>query len=244
MSMLIGQRVVLALASMAAFLLVDGRATADFMLVTSRAALGGTDLIDWGQLGPPTPPHAEVPNPSQVVSNGGVSFTITETSPGLNFARVDQGAGPGIGPWFGNFAPGDHLLYTGTFYGGGSGPISLSSNGPALYAMGAQIDTFLFGLVQATIVALDANGRIVGEVSANGINNGQADNSALFIGIRSTIPFTTVDFGAAGNNLAINQVSLSTSPAATVPEPASVILLALGAVGLGGGYFRRRKVRT
>src|SRR5882672_4386958 len=76
---------------------------ANAVQITSLAGLTSNDSIDWSQLGPAgtgiTGAHA-------VISVGGVNATV---SSGGNFlVRLDQGLG-----WFGNFANGDHLLYTG-----------------------------------------------------------------------------------------------------------------------------------
>jgi hypothetical protein len=146
------------------------------MLITSRSALGGTDHIDWGVLGPATPGAtlAAIPSPSTLLSAGGVSFTISE-SPTLtqnqaNFMRYDQvGSAVPFQAWYGNFSPGDHLLFTGTgVAGGGMGPIVITSNGPLMVAAGTQIQANLPGPFTAIITTFDANGNPISSFTETG----------------------------------------------------------------------------
>jgi hypothetical protein len=63
----------------------------------------------------------------------------------------------------------------------------------------------------------------------------------------SSTPFTTLQleaFDSAGGRVefAIDNLTLNTVPEAVIPEPASLTLLALGAVGLAGAARRRRSV--
>jgi hypothetical protein len=225
------------LAALVLFVCGASHSRAD-MLITSRSALGATDSIDWGQLGAPTPGVAGVPNPSGVTSMGGTSFTVSEN--GGNFSRLDQGLVVGAGPWFGNFAPGDHLLYTGTGYGGGFGPMDIASNGPLMFAAGAQIMRNSFGAFTATVTALDALGNPIASFTEDGLSNDNTDNSAIFIGIRTDLPFKTLVLTTDTSDFAINLVSLSNSQ--SVPEPSSLTVLGIGALGLiGFGRWRCRK---
>ena len=89
-----------AVAACGLLLALSGPAQASLSLVTSRSALGGTDFIDWGQLGGP---FTVVPGPVNVVSNLGVVVGVNDA--GNIMERRDQGNG-----WAGNFAPGEPLM--------------------------------------------------------------------------------------------------------------------------------------
>lgn len=91
-------------ATLGAALLVCG-SLASAALVTNRAALGGDDFIDWGQLGAAATfnPLAE---PAGVTSNLGRSATVQNT--GGDLYRFDEGDGT----FGGHFTTGDALLFT------------------------------------------------------------------------------------------------------------------------------------
>jgi hypothetical protein len=241
---------VFVVAAIGLFFSIVGPARAD-MLITSRSGpggLNGTDHIDWGVLGPATPGMATIPNPSILSSAGGVSFTISEGTG--NFSRLDQGSAPGVGPWYGNFAPGDHLLYSGGqsgYPGGGIGPLIIKSNGPLLIAAGAQIESNKPGPFTATITTFDAHGNPISTFTETGTSNELADNSAIFIGVLATTPFASVSFtttvgnlaNSDNNDFAINQFDFT--PVSSAPEPTSLTLLGMGIVGLVGYHWRKRK---
>jgi hypothetical protein len=211
------------------------------VLVTTRAGLGGTDSIDWGQLGAATPGSAGVPNPSNVTSAGGVNFTVSEQAG--DFSRLDQGGAPGNGPWYGNFNPGDHLLYSGTAYSGGSGPIVIMGNTP-LTAMGAQMMSDFYNGFTGQIQTLDALGNVISTFTEAGNANGNSDNSAIFIGVIASSPFYGIALDNIDNNagdFAMNEVSFALGQQPVVPEPASLTLLSLGLLGAAGYGWRRKR---
>src|SRR5260370_342172 len=92
-------------------------AQADFSLVTTRAALGPTSSIDWGELGAESTAPA---NPFTVTSTVGISTVVSKVLPGP-FARQNEGS-----LWGGNFAPGDRLLWTHDLASSTNNPITLS----------------------------------------------------------------------------------------------------------------------
>lgn len=209
-------------------------------MVTNRAGLGATDLIDWGGLGPPPTP---VPNGSTISSNGGSTTAIVSMAACSGGARIDQAtcnSGQGCGGWHGNFAPGDHLLWTentGTPPPAGCGPMTIRFTNPVAGA-GAQIEQnyectpgcdFL-----ATLSVFDPSGAPLATFTENGSATLSADNSAIFLGAKDatadigsmmygTVPIT---FSAIviPNDFAINQLSL----APPVPEPSTLSLLGSG----------------
>jgi hypothetical protein len=217
------------------------KAQAGYTGLTSRAALGANDFEDWGTLGPS---FSTPSNPFAATSNGGLGLSVSQQQPG-SFQRLDQNNG-----WGGNFAPGDALLYTAVeTLGSAGGPIIISFSHPVVGA-GAQIQEDLFGTFTAEILALDGSGNVLGSFSEDGISNGNGDNSAIFIGIKDSsnaASISKIEFAltAAQNGpttaFAINEFSIDSAAVAAVPAPPSVIPLAIGALGLLGYGWRKRK---
>ena len=217
-----------------------GQANAAFVLLTSRAGL--TDYVDWGQLGGD---FSNAPNPSYVTSHNGLSLTVSNDQPGVFGLRI-QGSFPGdySNGWNGNFAPGDHVLWT---QGLVNGPDSISLK-QGFAAGGTQIETAGFGAFTAQVTAYDQNGNSLASNTVKGFSRGTADGSAVFLGIGSiggptiySLGFSIVVDGATAD-FAINQFSFSPiAPDNVFPEPASLTLVALGALGLAGFSWCRRK---
>jgi hypothetical protein len=231
---------------------VQAPVRAGLILVTSRAGMATTDSVDWGQLGPP---FTSVPNPVTAHSNGGLQVTVAEpslTNPTGHFLTVQQQALP-FPPhgWDGNFAPGDNILYTNTQFdpANSHGPILIDFGTSHLQAGGgAQIDPNDAGPGQfvARITAYDVNGNVLGSFTENGLSTSAADNSAIFIGIRSsTVDIRELAFSMdfelshTPNDFGINRFDFTSS---AVPEPSSLTLLGLGTLGLVC-YTRRRRNR-
>lgn len=190
--------------------------------VTGTTIRSGNDSADWGQLGPCT---TTIPVGFTATSTGGVGITGSLTSPGQ--VRVQSTCG-----WGGNFAPGDNLIWTDN-----GGPLTLSFSRPVSGA-GAQIQANFMGAFTAAIC--DNLGDCFSE---NGVSNGNADNSAIFIGLLDTTPgitfitfqVTSCDFHC--NDFAINLLSL-TDGVTTTPEPSSLLLFGTSLLGLVP--FRRK----
>lgn len=62
-----------------------------------------------------------------------------------------------------------------------------------------------------------------------------------FIGIQSDTPFSSVVFTDPSQSLMIDNFAFSSSPPSVVPEPSTLTLLGIGAVGLVGYRWRRRR---
>jgi hypothetical protein len=155
--------------------------------VTSRAALAGTDWVDWATVGAP---GTSVANPFTVSSAAGQGVTVSKTDSG-NFL-LDEEWGPTTGNSFvihGNFAPGDIVLDTnGAPHTGRQNTITLNFGATPVAAGGAQIMTNLYGSFTAEIDALDVKGKTLARFTEDGNATDAADNSAIFLGISSTSP--------------------------------------------------------
>lgn len=197
------------------------RANADTVnLVTTRPT--GTDLVDWGQLGPN---ETVLSNPFTATSAGGIGVTGQTTgNQGYSPVLAQNYGVPGPGSfWSGNFAPGDYLIWT-VF----NGPLTLNFS-TGVSQVGAQIQQGVFA-------------PFIGQVCDNlgdcftedGVSDQINDNSAIYIGLNdaSGANITSVTFSLGDCNgpcenteFAINQLSLDVIPA---PEPNSAFLLFVG----------------
>jgi len=206
------------------------------VVVTSRATLAGNDFVDWGGFGAP---FTVVANPSNVSSNT-AAITANVSMPSGQFERRDQSSGG----WDGNFAPGDHLLWTES---ANVGPMIISFNNPVNGA-GAQIQADFFGPFTATINAYDASSTLIGSFTINGNSNPNADNSAIFLGVMDTSPtIKRIEYSVSSvfnNDFAINQLDLI-DPTASIPtmnEWGMIIFVVLA--GLSSMYYIRRQKRV
>lgn len=202
-------------------------ASADSIVgVTTRT---GNDTVDWGQLGAP---GTTIPNPFNATSVGGVG--VTGSFAGTTGVTAQQGTN-----WFGNFAPGDNLVWTNF---PGQGPLTLSFNA-GLTTVGFQIQSDFYGTFTAKIDSYNGN-TLLGSFSENGVSNANGDNSAIYIGVLDqtgpNINKIVVSISGTSDNgdFAINKMSL-TKGQTGVPEPGSLLLLASGVLGLAGTMRRR-----
>jgi hypothetical protein len=197
--------------------------------VNSRPALGGNDYVDWGVLGPS---YTVVNNPFTVTSNGGLSMTVSK--PVDPFERRDQGS-----DWLGNFAPGDHLIWTRDV----AGAMVIDFAVPVLGA-GAQIQQDAYGTFTGTIQAYDTLGNLLGSFNLAGNSTGNGDNSAIFLGVLDNSPsIKKIVFMTDGGqeDFAINRLDLVTQGSPVIPEPGTMLLMGIGglAIGLGRRFGRK-----
>ena len=234
--------------ALASTVLISRPATA-VTFVSERAALQGTDTLDWSSLGRV---FTGAPDPSVFLGN---SFTAT-TQSGLGLTvEIPPVANPGILPPFvfqttsggieTNFADGDFVLFSGLLPAappapGNPGPITLIFDQPVA-AVGSQLavdDIFNF---TGFISAFDINGSLLNTFSAPGSSSLALDNSAAFFGVASDeANIASVAFSSSVPTSAIGLNSLSLIPGATttsVPEPTITVALVLAA-GLMVGYRR------
>jgi hypothetical protein len=176
-------------------------------------------------------PQAEfdiVPSP-YVASAGGNTLTFKNLGVGFgggDFLRLDQGSG-----WGGDFAPGTKLLYN---QGAGATDIKFL-NGVGEVGLGAQSAI----IAAHTFTATAYNG-----ATALLTFTVPGDGFVSFIGVQATGSdvITELKIASDDNDFAFGPTTFG-SPA-TVPEPSTLTLFVLGAVGLCGYRWRRRKQRA
>jgi hypothetical protein len=230
------------LAAVAGLLVSAGLARAQIVLVTSRAALGADDYIDWGVLG--VDGNSPVSNPVTVQSTGGIATVVGK--PAGTFLFLQQAKPTDRSPpyWGGNFTPTDNLLNTSS---NDPGPLTLSFKQTVLGA-GAQIEADGSGAFTARLTAYDGRGLQLASVTENGVATGAKDGTAIFLGLLDTateiksVQFSIDDYPPPGSgtgftDFTINRLSITSS--AAVPEPSSSALLGIAAIG-GVRYMRRR----
>lgn len=190
-------------------------------LVTSRAALGGTETLTWGQLGADDGsgnPIATVP--ALVTTSTNASASVGSSAGELY--RFDEG---GLS-FAGDFANGDQLL--GTFGAGGSITIDFET---LLSRIGAQVQALDEGPFTAILEVYDDAHVLLESQQIDGSFSLLNRGTALFLGVaRAAVDIDYVVFRLSSNlDLFINDVSISRERGQTVPEPASLALVLLAA---------------
>jgi hypothetical protein len=175
--------------------LLPGSAQAISFLGRSHInSFGANDYYDWGTLGPGT----TVNNFSTVTSNLGKSATISQASASGTFQILKQSLTPNTwseGGWNGNFTPGDNLLSTNST----GGPITITFTNPVHGAL-TQIQRNAFGNFTANLTAYGVNNNTLGTFSLAGLSTSNADNSAIFIGVKdSTASIAKLTFSVPGS---------------------------------------------
>lgn len=211
--------------------LIACHAFAGVNLITSRSSFTATDDLDWSTAG------GELANVSSgtVVSTTGTPFQVKVTSD-AGMTRYDEDS-----VWLGNFLPGEHLLANIDSNTGAIGSYMEVTGAKTCSDIGAQVQANFYGPFTAYVSAYNGLGQLIFSGSEAGVSNGvvdgsgSANGSAIFIGVHSdagdihSLDFSVVDqFG--GNEFGMDHVSYRCCGA--VPEPASMSVLALGALGL------------
>lgn len=221
-------------------------ARASTLFVTSTNDIRNDGLLDWSVLGDS---GTEVPNTFSTNVPGITGLNITGSQDaGFSFERWDEGSDG----WNGNFAPGDHLLFTGanpTPEIPGSGPMSFFFNS-GVTGFGTHIQSEFFGPFRAELAVYDAADILLGRFFTDAVASDKP-NAAPFIGVLSDaadIWHVTLNVISAQNqandrleSFSIDspriQGELASTPA---PEPASMVLLGTGLVAALRTARRRR----
>jgi hypothetical protein len=187
--------------------------SANLNFVSSRAALGANDIVNWNPNTNPITVNSINPAPAnfRIQSAGGLTVTGTQggefgsanvnvrqqsstpytvgvNSPSSGNAVFQGSSRIDTGVWNGNFAGGDYVYWNNN----GSGLLTLSFSTP-VSAVGTQLDSLFyhdsatnFGTspFRGTITAFYGSGAS-STFSANGLTSALADNSATFYGVSS-----------------------------------------------------------
>lgn len=219
---------------------------ANLTFVSDRAALAGTDRLDWSVLGPVQPPFKVLPNSFSTTSEQGLGINVNipqAPTPGVTPPLLFQTLpSPGIAT---NFASGDFILFTGLQPGpqpsvGNPGPLTITFDRPVA-AAGTQIGVDDTSFFTAFISAFDSDNNLLGSFSTLGTSSLALDNSAQFLGVRSDVAnISRLVYSSSENNraLGINELSI----AEAVPEPSSIVATIVAGLGLFAFKIKRRSL--
>jgi hypothetical protein len=216
-------------------------------------SFGANDYYDWGTLGGN---GTIINNPSTVTSNFGESATISQSGESFQILKQSLTPGtwsPGTG-WRGNFHPGDNLLWTNE----SNGPITITFANPVFGALTQIQGNSSFGnFFTANLTAYDVSNNSLGTFSLAGLSTSNADNSAIFIGVKdSTASIAKLTFSVPDSNLpqdfSISRFYLNTnggdvnttpinSEIAAVPWETDALPVVTSAILFGLGLWLKRK---
>lgn len=138
-------------------------------LVTTRAKLKATDIVDWQRFGKE---FDLLSSPLLVHSRNGVKVKVSSRG---SFLRLDEGSGIK-----GKFPSGDKLL----FLEFSDSAITIDFATP-IFGVGTQIQRAFFGAFTGVIEAFDRSGKSLGKFSVRGNSDTPGNDSAPFIGVLS-----------------------------------------------------------
>jgi hypothetical protein len=215
-------------------------------LVTSRAALGETDRVDWSSVGPivPPAPFKTLPYNFSTTSvqglgvNVNVPVPVFTGPPTITPPLLFQTSATGIPT---NFADGDFVLFTGLKPGpapaiGNPGPLTITFNSP-VSAVGTQIAADdATTPYTVNIFAYDLSNTLLGNFTIGGTSSLALDNSAQFLGVSSDVAnISKIVYSTSESNRAFGINALSI--AQPVPEPLTIF----GTIVGGAAAWKMKK---
>ena len=216
-------------------------ASADsFLTFNNRVTGAPTDVIDWGQLGPP---GTQLGSPVLVFSAGLTNAALAGNLDGSPVVTALSGYN-----WNGNFDYGENLVWTGNAnYGyGGLGPFGIEFAVP-VGTLGFGIQADLYGPFNVAVDIFDSSLNYMTTLTFSGNSFFSLAGDNLFIGIQdktavniggiiiSTVSPNDPTGGMFTNDFAIDAVSFNYA----TPEPGSLMLLGTGLIGVAGVVRRK-----
>ena len=201
------------------------RAAHAVSLITDPSLLHAGDQIDWGSLGIT---GSVLSTPFTMNTLNGMHVTVSTGGTPPTFKRLDEGNG-----FVGDFPLGAKLLATNSL-----GSTHLHFDTP-VFGAGTYIEHLTQTSFTAYILAVSGTTTIA-EYTLPVTNHYLEDGSAPFIGILSdSRNITDIYFDSyRGMN------TVTWRPLLAVPEPSTIVLLGMGALGLLGFAWQRRKRTT
>ncbi len=178
--------------------------------------------------------------PTNWVSSGADTGEVGLNGTGQDWYNLQEDNG-----WSGNFSPGMGVVYNGAAFYEAPGADIVMTFDQAEQGAGAYFQSDNYGSFEATITLYDSSFLSLGTYTATGNSNDNDDGSAIFLGAYdATADVWAIQFDAVGGgdfepDFGIGEAGLY-YPAASTPEPASMLLIAPALLGLAA--FGRKRI--